>query len=210
MKLVTKILGEGPDDFEKIVKSYTKYELKLHLLNHSADIADKNGFWGEFGVYSGKTLHSIAERYAPVYGFDSFKGLPEDWNEENPKGYFNIGGKPRFTPTDRMCIVDGWFEDSIPMLLKTTNIGTPKFIHFDADLYSSTKCIFDNFKPYFKDNCVMVFDEFFAYPEWQKHEYKALWEFLVEMENKINDIEVIGYSDQNNAYLPFAIKVLFK
>jgi hypothetical protein len=56
----------------------------------------------------------------------------------------------------------------------------------------------------------MVFDEFFAYPEWQKHEYKALWEFLVEMENKINDIEVIGYSDQNNAYLPFAIKVLFK
>jgi len=210
MKLVTKILGEGPDDFEKIVKSYRRFELKNHLLNHSADIADKNGFWGEFGVYSGTTLHAIAERYSPVYGFDSFKGLPEDWNNENPKGYFDIGGKPHFTPNNNMILVEGWFKDSIPNLLKTTKIDTPKFIHFDADLYSSTKCIFDNFKPYFKDNCVMVFDEFFAYPEWQKHEYKALWEFLVEMESKINDIEVIGYSDQNNAYLPFAIKVIFK
>jgi hypothetical protein len=210
MKLITKILGEGPDDFEKIVKSYRRFELKNHLLNHSADIADKNGFWGEFGVYSGTTLHAIAERYSPVYGFDSFKGLPEDWNNENPKGYFDIGGKPHFTPNNNMILVEGWFKDSIPNLLKTTKIDTPKFIHFDADLYSSTKCIFDNFKPYFKDNCVMVFDEFFAYPEWQKHEYKALWEFLVEMESKINDIEVIGYSDQNNAYLPFAIKVIFK
>ena len=56
----------------------------------------------------------------------------------------------------------------------------------------------------------MVFDEIFNYPDWEQHEYKALWEFLVEMDDKIKNIEPIGYSDQNNRYLPFAIKVIFK
>ena len=39
----------------------------------------------EFGVYEGKSMKRIMsteiwQKY-PVYGFDSFEGLPEDWND---------------------------------------------------------------------------------------------------------------------------------
>ena len=210
MDLITKTIGTDPKHFSSLVKTFPRYDLKLHLLNQAASVADKNGFWGEFGVYSGQTLHALTEYYSPVYGFDSFKGLPEKWNNDNPQGMFDLEGKRPFEPTNKMCLVEGWFDESIPMLLKTTNIGTPKFLHLDADLYSSTKCVFDNLKPYFKDNCILVFDEFFGYEGWEQHEYRALWELLHEIKDELLDIEVIGYSDQNNGYLPFAIKLIFK
>ena len=208
MKIATKVLGKGPSDFENIIKAHPVYELKGHLLHHSADIADKDGFWAEFGVYSGTTLHAITEHYAPVYGFDSFKGLPEKWNEDNPMGIFDLDGKRPFTPTKNMIIIEGWFEESLPTLLKQTNIGTPKFLHLDADLYSSTKCVLDEFKPHFKDSCVMVFDEFYNYDGWQNHEYKALYEFLNEMSDKIYSVELIGYA--MDVYCPLAIKIKLK
>jgi len=210
MDLISKVIGSNPESFRLLVKTFPRYDLKVHLLRYAASVADKDGFWGEFGVYSGKTLHTLTEYYSPVYGFDSFKGLPEKWNDANPQGMFNLDGKRPFPPTDKMILVEGWFNESIPTLLKTTNIGTPKFLHLDADLYSSTKCVLDNLKPYFKDNCVMVFDEFCEYEGWEQHEYKALWEFLYEMKDELLDIEVIGYSNQNNSYLSFAIKLMFK
>ena len=56
----------------------------------------------------------------------------------------------------------------------------------DADLYSSTKCIFDNLK-----DCIIVFDELVNYPgfDGDTGELKAFYEFITE--NKV-DYEWIG------------------
>ena len=65
------------------------------------------------------------------------------------------------------------------------------FIHMDADLYSSTKYIFDVLKDYIDSNCIIVFDELVNYPgfDGDTGELKAFYEFIIE--NKV-DYEWIG------------------
>jgi hypothetical protein len=65
------------------------------------------------------------------------------------------------------------------------------FIHMDADLYSSTKYIFDIVKDYMDKDCIIVFDELVNYPgfDGDNGELKAFYEFITE--NKV-DYEWIG------------------
>jgi hypothetical protein len=53
------------------------------------------------------------------------------------------------------------------------------FLHVDCDLYSSTKIVFDLLEPRLAAGAVIVFDEYFNYPEWEEGEYKAFSEFLI-------------------------------
>ena len=50
--------------------------------------------------------------------------------------------------------------------------------HLDADLYSSTKTVFDHLGDWFVPGTIVVFDEYFGYHGWQQHEHKAFHEFL--------------------------------
>jgi hypothetical protein len=202
------VLGETPEQFKNIVNNVPHYNDKLNLLEHAAQQAIKTGLWAEFGVYSGTSLKLLTKSNSPVYGFDSFEGLPEHWNDENPKGEFNTGGQPPFEVSDDMKLVIGWFEDTLPTFIETNTIKTPSLLHLDADLYSSTKTVLDAFKPHFKGQCTLVFDEFYNYPDWENHEYKALYEFLIDMEDKIYSVERIGYS--MNTYCSFAFNIMFK
>ena len=52
------------------------------------------------------------------------------------------------------------------------------FIHVDCDLYSSTKTIFSLLSDRIVPGTIILFDEYFNYPNWQQHEYKALQEFV--------------------------------
>jgi len=52
------------------------------------------------------------------------------------------------------------------------------FIHFDCDLYSSTKTILDLLGNRIKKDTILIFDEYLNYPTWQKHEFKAFQEFV--------------------------------
>jgi hypothetical protein len=57
-----------------------------------------NGLWMEFGVFRGATLTNIAnwkrvfcgDNNQPVYGFDTFSGLPTDWRPGYAVGSFSI------------------------------------------------------------------------------------------------------------------------
>ena len=62
------------------------------------------------------------------------------------------------------------------------------FIHIDCDLYASTKTILDNLDKKIKPGTVILFDEYFNYPSWKKHEFKAWQEFCL---NK-NHIPLLG------------------
>ena len=113
----------------------------------------------EFGVFEGKTINEIRqaldESYQ-VFGFDSFEGLPEDWeNTVCMKSHFNTGGAiPDIT---NVKFFKGWFEDTIPEYLKEAD--TIGLLHLDCDLYSSTKTIFDSLHSYIKRGTIIVFDE---------------------------------------------------
>lgn len=153
------------------------------LLAHCLTLADPVGWALEFGVGNGETLRLIAG-VLPVIGFDSFKGLPEDWRPEFPKGAFAFN-----VPTDiiNATIVPGWFDDTVP------NYDWPQplsLVHFDADLYSSTVAALSALDGSIHSGTILVFDEFFGYEGCEAHEQRAFAEFLAHTTYRY---EVIGH-----------------
>ena len=67
------------------------------------------------------------------------------------------------------------------------------FIHIDCDLYSSTKTIFELLGERICPGTVILFDEYFNFHNWQKHEYKAFQEFVKEHNVTY---EYLGYARQ--------------
>jgi len=140
-----------------------------------------DGIYAEFGVFKGQTLEIIAKA-APdgqvVHGFDSFIGLPESWGgTSKDKGAFDVGGRPPEINASNVEFHIGFFDKTVPEW-NTAHEGTFAFVHLDADLYSSTKTVFDTLGDRFVPGTVVVFDEYFGYHGWQLHEHKAFMEFL--------------------------------
>jgi methyltransferase family protein len=139
-----------------------------------------DGMVAEFGVYKGTSLTRIA-RFFPdrtVHGFDSFVGLPDSWGGTSKgAGAFDLGAKPPELPVANVEFHVGWFEDTVPRFAEK-HTGPFAFAHLDADLYSSTKTVFDVLGEWFVPGTIVVFDEYFGYHGWQRHEHKAFHEFL--------------------------------
>jgi len=146
--------------------------------------------WLEFGVARGNTINYISKfTKDKVYGFDSFEGLPEKWRDGYDKGAFSSNGNlPEVN--NNVVLIKGWFNETLQDFITTQNKKV-SFIHMDADLYSSTKYIFDVLKDYIDTDCVIVFDELVNYPGFngETGELKAFYEFITE--NKV-DYEWIG------------------
>ena len=138
------------------------------------------GLYLEFGVFRGRTLNYIARRLPNerIFGFDSFDGLPEDWNFKGKKGVFKIseGSKPSGLGPN-VEIVEGHFANSLPVFLETHKAPIA-FVHVDCDIYSSTKTVLEHLAPRFCEGTVIVFDEYFNYPGWEDHEFKAFQEYV--------------------------------
>lgn len=157
-----------------------------------------DGLWMEFGVYKGGSIHTIASCNPDktIYGFDSFKGLPEFWTPTNPKGAFSLDGKipgqifrgpnvihgePFVDWDENIVLVQGWFEDTLPGFAEEHPENTA-FMHIDSDLYSSCKTILRVFKDRIVPGTVICFDDWCGYPQNtdRKDEIKAFAEFLLE------------------------------
>ena len=138
------------------------------------------GTLAEFGVYKGTSLTQIAKFFPDriVHGFDSFVGLPDPWGGTSKgAGAFDIGAKPPQLSVSNVEFHVGWFDETIPLFAQKYS-GPLAFAHLDADLYSSTKTVFDNLGDWFVAGTIVVFDEYFGYYGWQRHEHKAFHEFL--------------------------------
>ena len=139
-----------------------------------------DGIVAEFGVKSGTTIKELANKPKlqknQLYGFDSFVGIPEDWKgTKTLKGQLSNSGKIPKVPKN-VKLISGWFADTLPEFVKT--ISEPaSLLHIDCDIYQSTKDVLDAFKKKIVPGTVIIFDEFFNYPNWQNHEYKAWLEF---------------------------------
>jgi hypothetical protein len=150
-----------------------------------------DGLWMEFGVFRGNTLSIIANWKAfycrnttqPVYGFDTFRGLPTDWRDGFSRGRFLIPNKTTIKVPRNTVLVKGLFIDTLPIHLRSMDdqykCHTPvSFIHIDCDIYDGARDVLFLLGSRFVSGTIIVFDELFNYPSYEKHEIKALYEFL--------------------------------
>ena len=155
------------------------FHTQRELLEYAARQAKAPGCFCEFGVYKGGTLRFIAKKRSDrqFHGFDSFEGLPDAWGGFNlGKGAFSLGGKLPKIPAN-VKLHKGFFNESLPKwkALHPDNIA---FMHIDCDLYSSTKTVLEQLADRLQVGTVIVFDEYFNYPNWENHEFKAWQEFV--------------------------------
>lgn len=149
----------------------------------------------EFGVASGTTLGIIADAVAgerKVVGFDTFSGLPETWRTGFPAGLFARDQPPEVSGAE---LVTGLFEETLPDFLARSDEPIA-FMHLDADLYSSTKTVLDLTADRLTDGAVLVFDEFFNYPGWQGHEFRAWNEFITQTGRTFDYLAYTGNDEQ--------------
>jgi len=189
--------------FHKAKQTRNTGDLDQERYDHLDAVCNLNLIKGEileFGVYQGGTINFIAKKFPAqtIYGFDSFKGLPEDWNishkekfNKHKKGYFSVDKLPKVK--SNVSLVKGFFDTSLPKWLEENNLEQISLLHVDSDLYSSAKTIFDNLNNYIIEGTIIVFDEFYPwgrkrYETWKEHEYKALCEW-VDVYNR--DFEVL-------------------
>lgn len=163
-------------------------------LRHALGLIEIPGMALEFGVASGTTLRIVAEafteREGTVAGFDVFSGLPETWRTGFPVGEFAQESIPEVPGAQ---LVPGLFENTLPSFLNDES-GPVAFLHLDADLYSSTKTVLDLLGDRLVPGSIVVFDEFFNYPGWQQHEYRAWTEFVTRTGISF---EYLGYTVDN-------------
>lgn len=148
------------------------------LLKFALEQCTIDGLVIEFGVYRGASLCFIADHEPrPVYGFDSFEGLPEDWTHLQQKGRFSLAGEAPQLGRSNIVLVKGWFKDTLPQFI-SQHPEPARFIHVDSDLYSSAVTVLTHLAPRIVPGTVILFDEYFNYPGWEHHEHKAFQEFI--------------------------------
>jgi Macrocin-O-methyltransferase (TylF) len=146
----------------------------------AGQIGDRRVLYLEFGVHRGASMRywsrALAHPESQLHGFDSFEGLPEDFDVAGgyPKGRFSTGGAPPEIDDPRVTFFKGRFERTLPQYeLPDHDV---LFVNMDADLYSSTIFVLNHLREAFRPGVFLYFDDL-SRPE---HELKAFDEFLRE------------------------------
>jgi hypothetical protein len=203
----------------QIIRTATRVGKRARLFRFAlSHVTVQDGQYLEFGVHEGKDIVRMAAFVAATrssgamistntntknkvniifHGFDSFHGLPEDWDngqrdEEGLKfksGTFGLDGvapnldsvqqelnlgKFQSVEKDNIVLHPGWFEDTVPAFFDTHD-SPIAFVHADADLYRSTLIFLDEMckRRLLVRGSVIVFDEFTNYENWEQGEYRA-------------------------------------
>ncbi|HTP81844.1 MAG TPA: class I SAM-dependent methyltransferase [Alphaproteobacteria bacterium] len=164
---------------------------RYELLKFALSRAMPEGLVLEFGVEKGVSLRVLARNTDRiVYGFDSFEGLPADWRgTTETRGKFSTKSKLPAVPSNVRFRV-GWFDATLPQFLSETE-ERAAFIHIDCDIYESTRTVFELMGDRIVSGTIIVFDEYFNYPGWRLHEFKAFQEFIQRSDKSYR---YIGYS----------------
>lgn len=135
----------------------------------------------EFGVNEGHSVNffSTLLPMAEIYGFDSFEGLQEDWSGTNlKKGSLDLKGRlPKVR--SNVTLIKGWFEETVEPWLETTSPEYIGLIHIDSDTYAPANYVLNILRKQMGPGTIVIFDEYFGYPGWKNHEFKA-WQELVQ------------------------------
>jgi len=197
--------------FDKIVGKHPIWNMAINW------IADQGatGTVLEFGTNNGGWMYYFASRLASSVrftGFDCFEGLPEAWDglpAGSIKGYglpielwsadpdskkkvladFARTGQFPAPPQSNVTIETGLFSESLTRFLRGGWPQDLKLVHFDADLYISTRPVLDTLCGPLQHRYLVLFDEFYSV----NHEFRAWYEFTDLF--KIRDWRVVAASE---------------
>ena len=187
-------------------------EVRLRELDWIMPHINDRGHNLEFGVFSGETINHMANLRPDLKftGFDSFEGLPEDFDAGEkivPANAFDRGGKPPEVE-DNVTLIKGWFDETLQPWVDEQWLqqlpGKPyiSFINMDADIYTSTNTVLNILNDFIIPGTVIRFDELSCwryvfneaspknvqrvyYTNWKAHEWKAMNEWLEDYDRKI-------------------------
>lgn len=179
------------------------YPSREALFDAALEKVGLDGLYLEFGSgWEGRTIRYLASKLPSdvvIHGFDSFEGIPDAWFGGREAGAFATTGQLPSMP-DNVRLHKGWFSDVLPGFLREHQ-GPVAFMHIDCDVYSSTKTIFDHLGERIVAGTVIQFDEYFNYPGWRQHEFRAFQEFVRQ---RGLQYEYLGYTPR----YPVAVRVV--
>jgi len=118
--------------------------------------------WLDFGVFRGWSVNmtSLMLQRSPVtvHGFDTWEGLPEQWQGHMGAGQFSTGG---VLPLVRagVHLHKGFFNETLPRWLKA-NPSTPIYgISVDCDLYNGSMDVLTLLGPLLQRGSIIHFHE---------------------------------------------------
>ena len=88
-------------------------------------------------------------------------------------------------------LIEGWVEDTFEKFLSEHEGQEIAFVHLDMDTYESTAFILEKIKKRLLPGAIILFDEFYGFPNWEKYEYKALIEKL-----KPDDFKYVAFANR--------------
>ncbi|MBK5957163.1 hypothetical protein CCR97_02925 [Rhodoplanes elegans] len=212
------------DDRVKFVPTFNKSVGKKPIWNAALNWISANTSGGtilEFGTNNGGSLKYFVDHLPRSYylvGFDSFEGLPEAW-DGLPAGSIKGFGAPGelwgddpqarakvitdaaagipfpAPPQPNVSIQSGLFAESLTRYLSGGWPQDVRMIHFDADLYISTRPVLDTLCGQLKHRYLILFDEFYSV----NHEFRAWNEFLALY--KLVDWRVVATSEDGSQVL---------
>ncbi len=145
--------------------------------------------------YTGDTLRwwceNVSAPGARFVGFDSFEGLPEDWNEYNKAGTFALEAVPE-PPDSRASFEVGWFDQTVPAFELPQH--DQLIVNIDSDLYSSAVVVLTELEQHLVPGTLIYFDELSDI----NHELKAWREFLARTSLKV---EALGMATGGTNWL---------
>jgi len=176
-----RALQRTVDYIEREMPEALGLDSQRDAMDYSLQAVAVDGHYMEFGVFTGGTIRYIARHIGnkTIHGFDSFEGSPEAWSGYNlgARTFDTKGRLPRVPKN--VLLHRGLFDASLPKWL-ADNPGSVAFVHVDCNIYSSTKTILDLLAPRLTSGSVILFDEYFNFPNWEQHEFKAFQEFVAE------------------------------
>ena len=146
----------------------------------------------EFGVWRGASFRYLIKIYKQGYGFDTFTGIPEEWDELEKGSYSSEGKVPKIAGGE---FVAGHFDETLPLFFSKER---PKasVINIDSDLYTSAKTVLTHAQKIIDESTVIIFDEFLMNDQWENDERKALEEFCKETNMTFEVIAVSLFTKQ--------------
>ena len=177
---------------DKPQKITLKYKHTSQLQRWARSIPQPSSYM-EFGVYQGKTIYLALQHFKhwnvdfrAIYGFDSFCGLPTEWegfercSEWEPGVYSTLdwlqkeqwGSK---SPEEACRLLESWLQNTwipvvlVPNFYKDLTIEHAKlvewkagFVNIDCDLYSSTMEAYT----FLMENDLMLPNAIVRYDDW--------------------------------------------
>ncbi|MCA9396902.1 MAG: class I SAM-dependent methyltransferase, partial [Candidatus Omnitrophica bacterium] len=164
----------------------------LHRLVSSVVGSDEPINYLEFGVAAGDTLNmwltmNLSEK-SIFYGFDTFKGIPEQWGKHQKGTFSQFGLTPKIDDS-RAHLIKGMFQETLPEFIAAYSSKKPVVVHMDADLYSSTLYCLTMLDQIMVSGTIIIFDEFYdllhefsAFNDYIRSYYRS-YEVLASMKN---------------------------